>query len=615
MDDKIRVNFEGRTSRFDRRPGMRWFAVAALCLLPVTALAQNAPSTPPPHITQEVIVTASVAPLPAADVSRDVNVITRSDLDLFGLKSIIDALRLVPGVDARARGPLDVQTDFSIRGATFGQNLILADGVRLNDSQTGHHNGEIPLPAIAVDRIEIVEGAGSAVYGADALGGTINVISRHGSYAAGSLTYGQDNTLDAQASIGGGRLPVGWTLSGWGSRSDGFTFDRDFASGGAAVRARAARGLTIDVRHQRRAFGANGFYGASPSKEWTDGTIGSAQYQRTGTTWTTVVQGAVRNHGDHFRWDIARPGFAENQHRTNATDLQAQMARRIGTSTFTVGASGGGDWVHSSNLGDHDEQRGGVFAEWQAPLSARATLVAGLRFDDYSTFGHSTSPSISVVAHAARDVRVRASVGHAFRVPTYTERFYTDPSNQGTANLRAERGWSADGGIDWTRAGWTSALSVFTRRDNDVIDWLRATTTDVWQSANVRDVTTRGVEASVSRRAGPASVRGYYTGISVDAPSVALLSKYVLEYARHQAGGSISVPVGGGARIALNADFRNRLVAQTWSTYTLVSTRISRAFRRADVYLDASNLLNASYQEIAGVVMPGRWVGVGVTVR
>ncbi|MEO8481999.1 MAG: TonB-dependent receptor [Acidobacteriota bacterium] len=596
----------------DKRLASTLFATIGFCALPALALAQAPPAL---RITQEVVVTASVAPVVTTDVARDVNIITRSDLDLLGLKSIIDALRLVPGVDARARGPLDVQTDFSIRGATFGQNLILVDGIRLNDSQTGHHNGEIPLPAIAVDRIEIVEGAGSAVHGADALGGTINVISRHGSYAAGSLTYGQHHAVDTQASIGGGRLPVGWTLSGWGGRSDGFMFDREFAFGGAAVRGTPARGVTIDLRHQRRAFGANGFYGNSPSKEWTDGTIGGAQYLHAGAAWTTVVQGSMRNHGDHFRWDIARPGFAENRHRTNAGDLQARVERRLGASTVTIGASGGGDWVHSSNLGDHHEQRGGAFAEWQAPLSARATLVAGLRFDDYSTFGRSSSPSVSVVAHATRDLRLRASAGHAFRVPTYTERFYTDPSNQGTPDLGAERGWSVDGGADWTRAGWTSSLSVFTRWDNDVIDWLRATTADVWRSGNVRDVTTRGLEASVSHRTGPAYVRAYYTGLSVDAPSVGLLSKYVLEYARHQAGGSVSLPVGAGARIALNADFRNRLVAQTWHSYTLLSARVSRAFKRTDVYLDGSNLLNANYQEIAGVAMPGRWMSVGVTVR
>jgi iron complex outermembrane receptor protein len=201
-------------------------------------------------------------------------------------------------------------------------------------------------------------------------------------------------------------------------------------------------------------------------------------------------------------------------------------------------------------------------------------------------------------------------------VPTYTERFYVDPANQGTADLRAEHGWSLDGGADWTRSGWVTSASVFRRWDRDVIDWLRATAADVWRSGNVRDVTTTGVEVSVNRRAGSAWVRAYYTGLAVDAPAVAQLSKYVLEYARHQAGGSVSVPVGGGVRVAVNVDARNRLVAQTWQTYTLVSTRVSRGVgRHADAYLDASNLLDADYQEIAGVAMPGRWVSVGVTVR
>src|SRR5690349_18017684 len=110
----------------------RWLAAATVCLAPTSVFAQTPPVPAPPRITQEVIVTASVTPLPSENVSRDVNVITRTDLDLFGLTSIIEALRLVPGVDARARGPMDVQTDFSIRGATFGQNLMLVDGVRLN---------------------------------------------------------------------------------------------------------------------------------------------------------------------------------------------------------------------------------------------------------------------------------------------------------------------------------------------------------------------------------------------------------------------------------------------------------------------------------------------------
>jgi iron complex outermembrane receptor protein len=581
---------------------------------PVAAQTSSPPASPP-RITQQVVVTASLTPAPADTIGRTVTVVTRDDVERMGLRSIIEALRFVPGLDARARGPFDVQTDFSIRGATFGQQLVLADGIRLNDSQTGHHNGEIPLPAVAVDRIEVVAGAGSAVHGADALGGTINVISRTGTYQTASLAYGQHGLVDAQASIGGGVLPANTTLSGWGSRSGGFMADRDFASGGVALRTSPVAGLVLDVRHQRRAFGANGFYGPSPSKEWTDQTLGAASWQQATGAWTTRVHGSARRHGDHFRWDINRPGYAENLHHTHAVDAGVDASRAIRRATLTIGGSAGGDWVISSNLGDHDYRRGSLFAEVQAPVRDRTEIVAGLRVDRYETFGRSTSPSIAIATRVAPGVRVRGSLARAFRVPSFTELYYTDPSNLGSPNLRAERGWSLDGGADWTHRAWTTSVSVFRRWDDDVIDWLRDTPADRWQSANVRDVTTSGIEASLTRRAGGALIRLSYAGLSVDAPSVIQLSKYVLEYARHQAGISASLPVGGGVRVAVNVDARNRLVEQAWHSYALVGTRLSRPFGRLDVFLDASNLFDVEYREVAGVDMPGRWVSVGLTVR
>jgi iron complex outermembrane receptor protein len=200
-------------------------------------------------------------------------------------------------------------------------------------------------------------------------------------------------------------------------------------------------------------------------------------------------------------------------------------------------------------------------------------------------------------------------------VPTFTELYYSDPSNIGNPDLRAERGWSIDGGLDWTHRSWTGAVSVFGRWDSDVIDYLRATTADRWQAMNVRDVTTRGVEVSASRLARGVLVRTSYTALDVSAPSVDLLSKYVLEYVRHQAGVSLSVPFAGRMRAAVNVDVRNRIVAQAWETYALVGARVSRAFKHADVFVDASNLFDQDYIEIAGVDMPGRWVSAGFTLR
>jgi outer membrane cobalamin receptor len=589
--------------------------VTSYLLLMLARLASAQASQPPQgaRVTQEVVVTATATPISVESLGRAVTVFTAADLERLGISSIVEALRLAPGVDPRARGSRDGQTDFSIRGATFGQSLILVDGTRLNDSQSGHHNGDIPMALAGLDRIEIVNGVGSAVHGADALGGTINVISRHDRHALASIAGGQFGYAAAQGSASGVLVPRQWTLTGWGSRSTGFTVDRDFVMGGAALRGALAPGWTLDVRRQDKAFGANGFYGASPSKEWTDQTLVSAAQHRVSGPWMTNVRATWRNHGDHFRWDINRPGFAENRHRTNAGEATMTLARELGEGRrLTLGGAAGGDWVRSTNLGNHDYTRGSGYAELQVPLASRTTLQTGVRLDGYSTFGTSWSPTASISSWATPQLRLRASVGHAFRIPTFTELYYHDPANQGSADLRAERGWSIDGGADWTTRGWTVFASPFTRWDKDVIDWLRATSADLWRSTNVRDVTTTGVELGASRRWRTALFRGSYSGQAVHAPSLALLSKYVLEYARHSVGLSIATPIAARINVGLNVDHRRRLDGQN---YSLVGLRVSRPAGRADVFFDAANLLNANYHEVAGVAMPGRWITIGLSLH
>lgn len=589
------------------------FALLALFCGGLPSANAQTTTTSVPRITSDVVVTATATPTPSAAVGRTVTILTRDDLDRLGASSIIDGLRLVAGVDPRGRGGPDVQTDFSLRGANFGQSLVLLDGVRLNDSQSGHHNGEIPAPLMGIDRIEVVFGPASAVHGADAMGGTIQVITRTGPHTTAMATLGEHGYAAAQGSTSGALLPSGWTLSGWGSRSDGFMFDRDFASGGGGIRGVVARALTVDVRHQRRVFGANGFYGNSPSKEWTDQSLASMRWAQSGDAWTSHVRVAVRNHGDHFRWDIARPGFAENRHRTNALDASAQASRVVSPSVrLTAGAGGGGDWITSSNLGHHTYTRGQGYFEAQWTPGPRLSAQAGARLDGYSTFGHAWSPSISLAAWVSSSIRVRASAARAFRIPTFTERFYTDPAHQASDVLAPERGTAVDAGLDVIAHGWTLSASPFVRWDDAVIDWVRETTAARWRTTNVRDVTTTGVELSAIRRVGVTLFRAHYAGLRVDAPSLNQFSKYVLEYARHSAGVSTALPLRGGLRLAINAGYRSRVDGQQ---YWLVGGRLNRSVGRLDAFVEGSNLLNESYREVAGVPMPGRWLSVGVRVR
>lgn len=592
------------------------FAAVVVALLPHGQAQSAQQPPPPPSITVDVTVVgaATTTPLPEIALPRRANLFSRRDLERLGLTSAVDAMRLLPGVDVRARGPMDVQADFSLRGSTFSQNLVLVDGVRLNDSQSAHHNGELPIPVGAIDHIEVVNGASSSAHGADALGGVINIVTRTDAHAELALTIGEHELAGVSGTFkaADAAAPI---IAGWYQRSAGFMFDRDFAVGGAMLRGAAANRLTYDVRHSRRAFGANGFYGNSPSKEWTDQTIASATvFGHVARGWSWDLTGTFKNHGDHFRWDINRPGFAENEHRTNSGDVTAKTGRMVGAAHITVGGSTGADIVRSTNLGNHSFNRVGAFVEITTPdYPRRATYQVGLRADRYSTFGSNLSPSASAAFDLGHGFRARASGGRAFRVPTFTELYYHDPANLGSPDLQAEHGWTLDGGVDYAKSKWTLSVTPFGRWDDNVIDWVRATTADLWRSTNLRDVTTRGVELSATRRFAGGLARVGYTKLDVDAPSLNLLSKYVLEYAKDSLAASVAVPVGlSGLTLSANADMRRRLDTQK---YTLLGARAAQTFRRATVFVEGSNLLDREYHEVLGVAMPGRWVSVGVVVR
>jgi len=164
----------------------RHAVVAALVgVSAVTASAQSSTSggasgssAASTDVRETVVVTGSVSPDALGSLGRTLVILTRRDLARLPVSTPIDALRLIPSVEVRERGPRGVQADFAIRGASFGQALVLVNGARLNDAQSGHHNGDVPVPLDAIERIEVLHGPGSSLFGADAFGGTINVITR-----------------------------------------------------------------------------------------------------------------------------------------------------------------------------------------------------------------------------------------------------------------------------------------------------------------------------------------------------------------------------------------------------------------------------------------------------
>ena len=182
-------------------------------------------------IEERVVVTANAYPVPFENLSRTVTVITREDLDNLPAQSISDILAHATSVDVRSRSPFGLQTDLSVRGSAFSQVLVLVDGMRINDSQTGHHNADFPVQLQDIERIEVLLGSGSSIYGADAFGGIVNIVTRrHPERASASISGGQHGFVDGSFSMGWHKGKLEQSISASANRSSGFQYDRDFRS-------------------------------------------------------------------------------------------------------------------------------------------------------------------------------------------------------------------------------------------------------------------------------------------------------------------------------------------------------------------------------------------------
>src|SRR6185312_15153753 len=151
--------------------------ICAVVLIAAGFVCAQTPVTPASLQPQQqtMIVTGVASPAPLEEADRDVSVLPLPELDRPLYDSWFDLLSLDAGLDLQERAPGGFMADLSIRGATFGQTLVLLNGMRVSDAQTGHFNLDLPIPLEMLSSVEVLKGSGSTLYGSDAIGGVVNV--------------------------------------------------------------------------------------------------------------------------------------------------------------------------------------------------------------------------------------------------------------------------------------------------------------------------------------------------------------------------------------------------------------------------------------------------------
>lgn len=589
----------------------RQIAVIVSCLVPLSG--QN-PQPASQHET--VIVTGVFEPIPLEDADRPVTLIDAKGLVLLS-GSLPDLLRLEPSVDLRERGANGSQVDVSIRGGTFGQTLVLLDGFRMNDAQTGHHNFDLPLPLESISRVEILRGSGSTMYGSDAVGGVINFVPVKPTLtearvrgAVGNLGINQQSAL---LSFVRGNFTEQFSVSR--DFSSGFRPDRDYRNLAlfSSTSIPTAWGTTrVTLAHNDRPFGADRFYGPYNSWERTR-TWFAGLRQDLGQA--TELSFAFRRHTDHFVLFRDRPEIYTNRHALAGYQAAIRRRERLGENArLFYGIEGYRDSIVSNNLGNHLRGRGAVYAAFDARALKRFSFQAGAREEMHRWGQGQFSPTLSVGYWLGTRAKLRAGVHRAFRMPSLTDLYYSDPANRGSADLRPERAWTSEAGVDailWRRA--RTELTFFQRNEQDVIDYARSSPTGIWQATNIQRLTFRGIEAAVLAplgRSQEVSIR--YTGLrGFREPFPGVESRY-----------AFSFPVNSGV-VSWRARFPYHLIARSRvgiierfgrDPYGVWDLYIAREGGRIHPFIQMSNLTGTQYEIFTGVPMPGRTIVAGLEI-
>jgi iron complex outermembrane receptor protein len=555
-------------------------------------------------------------------LTRSIQVLDRGEIEAQAARTLAGLLEWATGVDVMARSP--AQSDLGIRGGGFEQVVVLVNGVRMSDPQTGHFDLDLAVPLDQVERVEILRGPASALYGADAVGGVVNVVTRQGDAPwqaraeGGSWGSARLSGSASVADVGGISGDVGGELA----RSDGHRAGTDFETSLLHLSLRRPMGpgaLTGEAGFARRDFGARDFYAPYRSYEKTRTYTGSIRWASGGRGGAgTEIGGAYRRHEDEFILFRDDPDYYRNRH--TSSQVGGELLQRLVLRSrvdLVVGGEAFGDLLRSNSLGDRTETRGAIFGELVLGSGRAGVASLGLREDWHDGFGGFFSPSVSGSYRWDGGLRLRTAAGRSFRAPTFTERYYQDPLNQGREDLAPERAWSGEVGADFDGTGpFQISLTLFSRWAEDLIDWARTTDAgeeEPWETRNVEDATFQGVEADLSTP-GPFDTEWTFGGmlLSVDSEEgEGFRSKYALRPLTEQLTGKVRRSFADRFTLAVHGQ-RSRRKGE--EAYVRLDFRAALRIGPSWLYLDGNNLTDASYPDVTGAPAPGRAFFLGLEV-
>lgn len=632
---------------------MKKIIVPLVFILIVTSLKSQIKETQLDPIT----VVSSLSKLNSSKTGRDIFVLQGKDIAALPVKSLDELLRYIPGIEMQSRGAMGAQSDITIRGGTFEQVLVIIDGVRLNDPNTGHFTGYIPVALDEIEKIEVLRGASSAVYGSDAVGGVINITTKVFSRnhqqkndANAMLAGGTFGTINASGSYLLSNEKSGIQLTAQTNNTDGqpqrgisgYTHNHLFAAS-FSQKLNDGWNLALRTSYDSRDFAAQNFYTnyiSDTAKEKVQAFFNQLHlsYQKNKNSFSLLA--GYKNTYDNYAFNSISSVNKNYSNLYQATGLYEHAFAK--SSVFTGGLQYVGRNINSNDRGNHIVNQLAAYAVLLQPLAKNFLMNASLRYDWNEISGGTIVPQLNL-SYRIKDVQLRGSAGNTIRYADFTELYnnYNEASvtggSIGNPNLNPEKTFNYEAGVDWfVKQKFKISFDVFQRQCHDLIDWANTAYTDMPRkinlvpggnyllAKNVSQVTTSGAELDVqyvqtlSQNKAISANAGF---IWMDSQSDnGTLTLYVSSHAKFLSNFNIKY-AAKVLEISINGIYKVREpragatgIMGVSGNYFVMNAKVEINIlpKILTAFVQADNIFNATYSDFVGTPMPNRWVLGGV---
>ncbi len=556
------------------------------------------------------------------NANQNISIITRDEILNSPAVSIDEILQQVPGMDIRRRGANGVQSDVGFRGSSFEQVLILINGIRMNDSQTGHNSLNIPVDLDDVERIEIIKGPAARRFGQNAYAGAINIITKThvGKNVKISANAGDYETYGFGFNANVGNEKFSNSLQANSNSSQGYRYNTDFDIRNVFYQNQLNiknGSLKMQAGFSEKKFGANGFYAsplATEQYEELQASIISVAHQQSFGKFKLNSNVYWRRGQDMYLFNRQKPEIYRNMHIGNNVGGEVNSSYTSGLGTTGLGVELRKEFLSSNNLGDRERFVTQVFFEHHFSFfDNKLNISPGASWANYSTNGNFFYPGLDVGYTFFENNKIYGNISKVHRVPTFTDLYYTSKTEQGNPDLLPESAVYAELGYQYQNANILAKLSGFYRGSNNAIDWTKISLQDpVWYSRNIGDTEIKGLEAEISHQ-----VLGWmkytlgYTYLDNKLKDInGLNSRYALDNLKHQLVAKLQTRFLKYFTNELVYRYNDRI---NLGSYHLLDEKISFNKNNFSVYALINNVTNTEYTETFGVPMPQRWFHLGVS--